>query len=690
MKVGEKMLQTPINVYPSLGEVMNAENPAYFEFTFQGDLLTFVQGQVVDMDYHGNPDAGTNDYVAWYNMPSGGHMSAVHNGQLVSYTDDGNWMKISLLKDGGNYKHRMRLFQHYPDSMPSNLAKRPLADMYYARGKIYDNPEGVSPTSSQAVIAPNLTTIKPPYLYTWDYNGSTHTLLLGAQYMDILHRRCMIYSYDSSTGLVTFKRPIFDELQLDGNYTALEVIGWEDDVVSDGYHQVGTAYKIYTNYLETGWYDFKYRTKPTITGEINPTTEWSQYATDAMAGVECGVNCVGTYSQAVGVGLKWYQYNLYAVDAPFYTQQKSYKVGDLTTHEFKLYKCKENIPTAGSWNSYQWQEVNIEDYGTLVDESERIYSYDLVSNFPTHPFLYGYGIKLTVCTQDDDTQTISYIVGRYTSESVCEFSNVEINDTTYTVDSKSQKYISRESIIKLEWSALDRYVFCVFRREVYRDGTVNPNPVYLGNVVTTMSDEVRRFTFYDYTAGNNQHYQYEIVVKSGLDNLLYYGKPLQVHYIYNVYTDWQGWAIQSIVPKNDIKNNRYNATVGELWTFISAIDSGDITHNINSALHVGTAAYAKTTRDNTKYESGTFTADLLTVQCPDNTIVDDMERVRAWIDFISQDCSFILKSIKGDVWVVNIVNSPSRRYDETLNPVFTNITYEWAESQDVNKCVFSK
>ena len=150
--------------------------------------------------------------------------------------------------------------------------------------------------------------------------------------------------------------------------------------------------------------------------------------------------------------------------------------------------------------------------------------------------------------------------------------------------------------------------------------------------------------------------------------------------------NFNGWAIFSLSPIED-RMNKTEMKIGEEWTFISAINSGDITRNINSGLLVGVSAYGKTSRNNTIYESGSFTANLLTVDCPSGEIVDDIDRVRKWMKFICGDNPFLLKSEKGDSWVVNIVNSPNRRYDETLNPIFTNVSYEWAESKDIRDIV---
>ena len=134
------MLQTPINVDPSNGQVKTVGTTVTLGFTFQGDLLTFVQGEVVDMEYYGNPSAGTNQWVVWYNMPTGGHLSTIHNGQRVTYTDSNGWM-ATWMKEGHNYKHRIRQFQHYPEGMTTtsggstiSIAGTPMPDMYYARG----------------------------------------------------------------------------------------------------------------------------------------------------------------------------------------------------------------------------------------------------------------------------------------------------------------------------------------------------------------------------------------------------------------------------------------------------------------------------------------------------------------------------------------------------------------------------
>jgi hypothetical protein len=101
--------------------------------------------------------------------------------------------------------------------------------------------------------------------------------------------------------------------------------------------------------------------------------------------------------------------------------------------------------------------------------------------------------------------------------------------------------------------------------------------------------------------------------------------------------------------------------------------------NIGRTVHVGTSTYPTIAGTNNKYQSGTFSANLLTLECQTETISDDIEKVRKWLDFITDDCLFILKSDKGDVWIVAISDNPSRSYDESIDNVLTKVSYSWTE-----------
>lgn len=740
------MLQTPINVEPSGGRVKTAGNTISMSFTFQGDLLTFVQGEVADMEYYGNPSSGTNQYVMWYNMPMDGHLSTIHNGQKVSYSDAHGWMAARLVA-GHNYKHRFRLFQHYPEGMTTtfggstvSISGTPMPDMYYARGKIMSSTGNYSNTSAyargdvctnsgytyacnttitkneddqynsdgasfnsnhwtrvynyQTVIEPNLENIKEPFYYTWtDSESVTHRILLGAIYIDILYERHMISAYDKTTGIVTFQKVTFDPNTTE--YTAQEILSVDNDTSLTSKFSVDEhrPYKMYTNYLESGWYDFKWRTKPTLTAEIQTTALRSGTTQAQRNAIDVGIYCQGSYSQAEAVGLKWYQFQLYAVDADDYSVDVTYQLDALVIYDHKLYKCtRANNP--GAFNPSYWVEVRPEDYGTLIDESERTFSYDMNTGFPVHLFNFGHVIKFIISTQDDDVETATYAIGKSEidpthSSTMIDFTPVSLNGKPYIINDNTQNIIMHDTRLSFEWTALRYYYFDVYRREIYRDGSLAPFATFIGKAEKyRYVSDTGFYRFTDYSASNNVTYQYELIAREDRSDAATYGSPYCPVYIYNISVKWDGWSIMALTPQND-NTNRHYMKVGDEWKFISEIDGGDITRNITSTLHIGTSAYAKTTRNNTKYESGSFTANLLKVSCPNNEIVDDIERVNKWMNFVCGNNPFLLKSNKGDVWVVSIVNSPSRQYEENSNPIFTKIRYEWAESENKDKCVFN-
>ena len=125
--------------------------------------------------------------------------------------------------------------------------------------------------------------------------------------------------------------------------------------------------------------------------------------------------------------------------------------------------------------------------------------------------------------------------------------------------------------------------------------------------------------------------------------------------------------------------NKTPYKVGDTWNFIAEIDSGDITHNINRNVHVGTSKYPVVTTGENCYQSGSFTADLLSLYCPSGEIYDNISKVNKWIKFINDDCLFILKSDKGDVWIVAISDNTTRIYDESVDQILTKVSYSWVE-----------
>ena len=661
------MLQTPINVTPSNGEVIHLNksqssqgvytNPPLFAYTFQGDRLSYAVCEMYDLDTW---DYSTGYYSRFVDSIDEGWASTnyvitdVFNGTYHRNTPVPFHYTGYNIVEGHNYQYRYKFYQCYPQSM-TQLADKPLVDIYYGRGKIYPFPSGGgSVTQHDIYIETDLTNIEQPWI--------KDDQLRGGIWFEVNGQRALIQDYNPQDGHLTLASNITFPT---GGYNTL----------------VGTPYKLFTNYIVTPWYDFKYRAAPAVSF--------------STSGVKGGISIDGTYAQTNAVGIKWYQYEIYTTTISAYSTTRNYFVGNVVVYNNALYKC--TTATSGTWDSSAWTTISIVDdpsYGILVDSGDRSFSSPDKDDYPANPhansfhlnrYEHAYVIRMTATTQEDDfTYTETYLPKLISSVSDDIVTAVTVNGENIT---RGGSLISYEYKNIISWMATTDYEY-----ELYRYRFVNGRECseYVGRKDAPAGYATYPYSITDYTTKNHTEYTYEVVVRNKSTH-----EYLGCIELCSVESNFDGWYICSLSPVTvesygrtiDKAMNRYVYTVGEEWNFISAINSGDITRNINAALHVGVSAYAKTSRDNTKYESGSFTADLLTVECPSGQIKDDIERVDKWMKFISGDNPFLLKSAKGDVWVVNIINSPSRRYDETLNPIFTNVTYEWAESRNAGEIV---
>lgn len=669
------MLQTPIHVNPSNGQVIHLDktkssggsyiNKPEFGYTFQGDRLSYSVCEMYDKsvwDYNTNyykrmPDSVDQGFADDNYVITDVFNGTYHRNTPVVFAHTG---QSSLCIEGHDYMYRYKLYQCYPQSM-SDLKDQPLVDIYYSRGKVATAPEsGEVATPNHIYIEKGLTNIERPWI--------VDNKVRGGIWIEINNQRALIDRYVPEKGELYLASNITFP---SGNYSNL----------------VGKAYKLFTNYIVTPWYDFKYRAEPTLAFEVNDMDE--------------GISCDANYDQSNAVGIKWYKFDIYKVTGSFERYPSSstgwtaIPKGSIRLYNEQFYKSKVDINTYETFNTNKWERISILDTNIgveLIESGEKSFGFPdkddwswnpHANQFHVSPFDGQHLYRYIACTQEDDVAwREKFVDGRGYVITPSAINQVWVND----VLRQGASVVTYENKAKLVWSVIDDYADCSFHvyRTQYEGHNRYPEPVYIGKA-TKYSDGTYRIT--DYTIRNNETCRYEAVaVRDVQDGDITRKEMIRTDMIALVTLNFNGWAIFSLSPIED-RMNKTEMKIGEEWTFISAINSGDITRNINSELLVGVSAYAKTSRNNTIYESGSFTANLLTVDCPSGEIVDDIDRVRKWMKFICGDNPFLLKSEKGDSWVVNIVNSPNRRYDETLNPIFTNVSYEWAESKDIRDIV---
>ena len=113
------------------------------------------------------------------------------------------------------------------------------------------------------------------------------------------------------------------------------------------------------------------------------------------------------------------------------------------------------------------------------------------------------------------------------------------------------------------------------------------------------------------------------------------------------------------------------------------VENTTVVNNLDRMIHVGYSKYISSTSTKVNYMSGSLSATLGRINCAEKQFIDTIATVRAWREFITQPKVFLLKSQKGDVWMVNVTDNPQTTYDETHHSIPTTFTFSWAECMDV-------
>ena len=135
-----------------------------------------------------------------------------------------------------------------------------------------------------------------------------------------------------------------------------------------------------------------------------------------------------------------------------------------------------------------------------------------------------------------------------------------------------------------------------------------------------------------------------------------------------------GYTITNISQGGD---GKYIA--GDIWRFSADIKNTTVTQNIDRYLHIGYGQYPVTSSTDVDYLSGTLSGMLGYLNCETKEYTDDITLVKEWRKFITQSTMFMLKSQKGDVWFVNIVDNPTTEYQEDHHKFPTSFSFNWVE-----------
>ena len=467
-------------------------------------------------------------------------------------------------------------------------------------------------------------------IYEWDVPASnirtpiivydSDYVTLGTIVMKIGNEECTIASYNYNTG----------ELVINAALTAD--------------YPKGTPYQLYANYLITQQYFFKTAPTPSFT---NLQAKWAGGSSSARVGVDFSA----TYTLNEYNPLKYYTIKL--------EKQVGDDIDGQPRHYVKIYET-EKIYSQKVFYKFT------DDYDVYDSEI----GFD-VGNSNTRRYLFtvkgvlqnGMTISAQLESQAPERIDVDYIY---------RFKATQINTDEY------------HNAVQLTWnysagSFGDYGGVRIYRYDMDAEDIIHDRVL----LASTYADAME---FIDATVSTHGKYRYVIVPYQSRAGDYTIGSSYNPVISNEIITDMYGYTITELVPKvAQTYNGKPVYNIGESWHLRAEIDDATITQNTDKVLHVGYGKYSSATHTATNYMSSTFTGSLVQADCLSETKWrDDIGLVKAWRDFITRDCIYLLRSQKGDVWVVNVVDNPTTTYEEGTPQISTSVSFNWAECMSID------
>ena len=620
------MIQTPINVEPQ-NTAFDTSGGKGVVFTFKGDFCSGVWGKIYDYDT-GALVKEFKRYDTIHNEP------LAYNDKIVTISNELGYPLVN----GRNYILQLMLIQKKPDNSAV------ICDMPVFGDRVGEKQSELGSTTS-IIVEKDITSI-----YPWGENNG-------------------VYSPTDYTTSVPFCRMtirIGDEIKEITSYTNDDENGVGIITVDSAFSSVtaGTPYKVYCNYLITPQYYFECRSIPTVT------------FTNTLGDGE--IHCQGVYSQTENDLIKYYQLSLQWSNNSSFVSGSSGNKAEIVETTRRIYS--QNIDY---WFLLPYRHDEDKD-----DPDNETYAKDY------------YRIICNVVTQGGQSLTIR---------------DDSFNLTPYKPS--EEVYGSTLYAFDLQWdSALGRVIhklrgygsagmgvhgsYELTREDLISGEIVQLPPHHFGYA------GVAEILGYDLTASTRAKYRYTLKLYN--KNAIQEGEAVGQVIIPNLSATYDGIghfpcneietseyayyiteleeSVSTTTNQRD-KTSRVSFDIGDTWVFRGDIQDTTVTNNMDAEAHVGYSRYITSTSTDVNYQSGTLTAMLGYVNCANRQYVDDISLVKAWRKFITQKKSYLLKSQKGDVWIVNIVNTPTTTYEESNRALPTTISFDWAESYGLDEVV---
>ena len=591
------------------------------------------------------------------------------NGDTLRFTDG---LFMSKAKNGTDWQYQRTLFQS--DRTKGNGNSQPLYDMKFCQGKVALTESGnikISTGISNLLNAAYVYSASGTYTDSvFGYYGDKKTIdgteitidgtncqLVGGAKFEINGNESLILQYDKKTG----------ELKLQTGV---------------GKVKEGDKFVIYTNYFIDRPHYVAVRSVPLKEYSMSnihsnrrdySRGEYSVSYTASSSGyttiIKCNNGLIDDKLVDTIARRRKNDFDVIALHCACKYKQNSSNQHDYSPLKYYQYSLYEGINEGGTIVK-----------GDLIAEGEEVYDDDVCYDFYVPVMNKDYVAIGRIVTQENAVYEDRF-TGRFNSSG----SQLPIVSGSF---STKLSYDKSHITIKWKWSESVKGRVAVYRRnKLGTDDWSQWTVIKLTDIFNKSAGEYENID--DYTIGSDLEYQYMIQYMyisddsrstSGstitISNSVRYYEP---YITPTVKHHWAETTITSLKAKSDVYYKKYAYTPEETWNFISQPDSNEILQNLGINVYDTTNGMPLTTRINKEYESSSFSLDLFQLNCPDGSIRDDISLVKKWVKFINADNDFLLKTPKGDVWIVEISGSPSRNYEYGSDTILTKINYDWVQ-----------
>ena len=218
------------------------------------------------------------------------------------------------------------------------------------------------------------------------------------------------------------------------------------------------------------------------------------------------------------------------------------------------------------------------------------------------------------------------------------------------------------------------------------------------------------YRFTDYNVVNNQLYHYlaavELQTSSGIPEYQIYQNREEDGTLSYVKTVWGSWAICDVEESAD--DESIYVKTGNTWTLMYNIIDENLSQNISVTTWDTLGRFPKFSIGERNYDSSSFTGLLGEIQehriyntwldilddkyvirygytereDPNSPYAREVDKLLSWKQFCDNGKLKLLKDVKGNAWIVQIVSVPTRSINLQSNLMQTTITFDWQEALD--------